>query len=142
VVEDILVTLTKKMTQIHNKRILKSFRKSLRNQSTAAESTLWKILKSRKTGNLKFRRQHSVGNYILDFYCPEVKLAIELDGEIHTNPAVVTYDIERDEFLKKLSIHVLRYENRWVYEYPDEIIKDIMEFKEKKRENEPPPSNP
>jgi very-short-patch-repair endonuclease len=130
------------MPYTHNKSSLKQFRKSLRNHSTAAEATLWKILKNKNVCKLKFRRQHSVGNYILDFYCQELKLGIELDGEIHTNPGVVTYDDEREDLLRKLSIQVLRYENRWVYEYPEVIIKDISEFKEKKKPIPPPPSSP
>ena len=58
-------------------------RKLLRNNSTPAECELWNYLKGRKISDLKFRRQHSIDNYILDFYCPQLKLAIELDGEYH-----------------------------------------------------------
>jgi very-short-patch-repair endonuclease len=119
------------MPSVHNKISLKPFRKYLRNHSAAAEATLWNILKNRNLCNIKFRRQHSVGNFILDFYCPELKLGIELDGEYHADPAAITYDSEREEFLKKFSIQILRYENRWVYEYPDVIIHDIIEIKEK-----------
>jgi very-short-patch-repair endonuclease len=119
------------MTDIHNRGNMKMFRKSLRNHSTSAEATLWKILQNKQIGGLKFRRQHSVGSYVLDFYCPSLKLAIELDGEPHSNPAVMTKDIERDEYLKKFSIIVLRYENRFVYEYPEDIIEDILNFKNK-----------
>jgi very-short-patch-repair endonuclease len=119
------------MPSIHNKISLKPYRKYLRNHSSAAEATLWNILKNRNVCNLKFRRQHSVCNFILDFYCPELKLAIELDGEYHADPGVITYDTEREEVLKKFSIQVLRYENRWVYEYPDVIIQDITDIREK-----------
>ena len=118
-----------KMSDIHNKESLKSLRKSLRNNSTASEATLWKILSNRKIEGLKFRRQHSVGKFVLDFYCPELRLAIELDGELHSNPAVITKDNERDNYLEKFSINILRYENRWVYDYPEEIISDILKFK-------------
>ena len=118
-----------KMPAIHNRKNLKPFRKYLRNNSTAAEATLWKILKNKQIGGLKFRRQHSVGKYVLDFYCPEIRLCIELDGEYHANPAVITKDIERDESLKSYLITVFRYENSWVHEYPEEIIADILEFK-------------
>jgi very-short-patch-repair endonuclease len=127
------------MSSIHNKKSLKPFREYLRNHSTAAEATLWKILKKRNVGGLKFRRQHSVFNFILDFYCPEIKLAIELDGEFHANSAVVTNDIEREKILKEFDIRVLRYENRWVYEYPDEIVNDILEVKDKIMSNHPAP---
>jgi very-short-patch-repair endonuclease len=118
------------MPKINNIKYLKSSRKLLRNNSTAAEATLWKILKNKTVCGLKFRRQHSVGNYILDFYCPELKLAIELDGEIHNDPVVLSKDLEKEEFLLKLSICLLRYENRWVYDYPEVIIEDILKVKE------------
>jgi very-short-patch-repair endonuclease len=67
----------------HNRPELKEVRKKLRNQATPAEAALWKLLSGKKCGGLKFRRQHSVGPYILDFYCPEAKLAIEVDGNAH-----------------------------------------------------------
>lgn len=116
------------MTRLHNHEFLKSIRKHLRNHSTAAEATLWKMLKKGQIGGYKFRRQHSVGKYILDFYCPELKLAIELDGEPHANLVQIQIDKERDEKLANQGIIVFRYENRWVYEYPDVIRKDILEF--------------
>jgi very-short-patch-repair endonuclease len=118
------------MSVIHNRKFLKTFRKSLRNNSTVAEATLWKILKDKKVGGLKFRRQHSVGNFILDFYCPELRLSIELDGESHANQAILTKDDERDNYLDQFSVTVLRYENRWVYEYPEEIIQDILKLRD------------
>ena len=63
--------------QIHNRKNLKQFRKDLRNNLTPAEATLWKAIQRSQLEGRKFRRQHSVGNYILDFYCPKEKLAIE-----------------------------------------------------------------
>lgn len=116
------------MPGLHNRRNIKPVRKHLRNHSTAAESTLWQMLKESQVGGYKFRRQHSVGKYILDFYCPGLKLAIELDGEPHANPVNHQLDMERDEYLNEVGITVLRYENRWVYEYPEVIIEEILEF--------------
>ena len=127
------------MPKIHNNASLKPFRKDLRNHATSAEATLWKLLRNRSVDGLKFRRQHSVGNYILDFYCPEIKTAIELDGETHADPAILTRDIEKEAFLSGFSIQVLRYENRWVFEYPEAIIEDIMKCK---CNYPPPPANP
>ncbi len=120
------------MPDIHNRKFLTSFRKSLRNNSTSAEASLWKILKKRQIGGLKFRRQHSVGRFILDFYCPEIKLSIELDGEPHVKQSVIEKDLEKENYLANLSIRVIRYENRWVYEYPEDIINDILRYKEGK----------
>ncbi len=72
--------------QINNRPELKVFRKALRNNSTAAEATLWKMIKGKKLKGRKFRRQFSVEKFILDFYCPSEKLAIELDGAGHFTP--------------------------------------------------------
>jgi very-short-patch-repair endonuclease len=104
------------MPQIHNKQALKSKRKQLRNSLTPAEASLWKSLQRSQVGGKKFRRQHSVGNYILDFYCPECRLAVELDGQGHFNSMASEYDYRRSEYLKKLNIRVLRFENRLVFE--------------------------
>ncbi|NQU86588.1 MAG: DUF559 domain-containing protein [Mariniphaga sp.] len=113
------------MSNLHNRKYLKPYRKHLRNNSTSAEACLWKILKSKGIGGYKFRRQHSVANYILDFYCPELQLAIELDGEPHADMVSIAIDTERNEFLNKNGITVFRYENRWVFEYPEVIIEDV-----------------
>lgn len=69
--------------KIYNHELLKDRRKELRNNLTIAEASLWKYLKGRRMHGLKFRRQHSIGPFIVDFYCPEEKLIIELDGEVH-----------------------------------------------------------
>ena len=61
----------------------KTLRQSLRNNSTAPEAILWRTLKGKQIDGLKFRRRFGLGPYVLDFYCPEIKLCIELDGEIH-----------------------------------------------------------
>ncbi len=71
------------MGQLHNKPSLKEERKALRNNLTEAEYLLWQYLKGKKLSGRKFRRQHSFENYIMDFYCPAEKPAIELDGQHH-----------------------------------------------------------
>ena len=102
-------------------------RKELRNNSTSAESVLWNMLKNRNVCGLKFRRQHSVGPYILDFYCPQIKLAIELDGEVHKGQE--TYDEQRSYYLSQIAhISVVRFENRVVFETPEVIINYIEEI--------------
>ncbi|MCD8183858.1 MAG: endonuclease domain-containing protein [Bacteroides sp.] len=103
-------------------------RRELRNHSTEAEVTLWKMLKDKQICNLKFRRQHSVGPYILDFYCSQICLAIELDGEIHNRQQ--DYDEQRTLFLNKVKgIEVLRFENRVVFENPELIVGEIEDRK-------------
>ncbi|WEK17837.1 MAG: endonuclease domain-containing protein [Candidatus Pedobacter colombiensis] len=96
---------------IHNQKYLAAFRKGLRSKLTIAEALFWRELKCRKLAGFKFRRQHSVGNYILDFYCASKRLAIELDGEIHNDPSIKENDRIRTEFLKTYGIKVLRFEN-------------------------------
>ena len=117
------------MTQLHNRKYLKPIRKYLRNNSTSAEATLWNMLKNKQVGGYKFRRQHSIGKYIVDFYCPALQLVIELDGEPHADLFNIQRDMKRDEIINQQGITVLRYENRWVFEYPNVIIDDIMEFR-------------
>ncbi len=111
-----------------NRPELNKKRKYLRNNSTPAECELWNYLKGKRICNLKFRRQHSISNYILDFYCPQLKLAIELDGEYHVYNE--EYDILRDKKLNILGITTLRYENLMVFEHPDVIIEDVQQFYE------------
>ena len=107
-----------------NKSVLTDLRKELRNHSTPAEATLWRLLKSSQIAHLKFRRQHSVGPYIIDFYCPKLKLAIELDGEVHNRQQ--DYDEKRTLFLNKVkNIKVLRFENKTVFENAERILEEI-----------------
>ena len=69
---------------------------------------------------------------MVDFYCPELQLAIELDGEPHADLNSIAFDSERDDFLNQYGITVFRYENRCVFEYPEVIVEDILEFGAKK----------
>ena len=108
-----------------NLSALKPRRKELRAALTPAEVRLWVALKGRQLDGRKFRRQHSMGAYILDFYCPQEKLAIELDGAAHDSAAAQIRDERRDAFLAGLGIRVLRYENRNVMENLDGVLADI-----------------
>jgi len=83
-------------------------RRSLRNGATNTEKILWEKLKHSQLG-VKFRRQFSIQGYILDFYCPSMKIAIELDGEIHVNKK--DYDAYRDKYLSGFGITTLRFKN-------------------------------
>lgn len=106
---------------------LKTFRKQLRNNLTPAEATLWTFLKKKQLGGRKFRRQHSIGKYILDFYCPSERLAIELDGEVHNTIHQMEHDAERDLFLNHTGIKVLRFENKWVFLRTEELLLAIQD---------------
>lgn len=88
----------------------------LRQQLTPAEEILWKTLRNRQLGDLKFRRQHPIGRFIVDFYCPSHKLIIEVDGEIHNQQQ--DYDQTRTQKLQNFGYLVLRFTN-------DEVINDL-----------------
>lgn len=111
--------------KINNLPYLKTFRKKLRNNSTAAEAKLWSALKGKQLEGRKFRRQFSVANYILDFYCPAENLAIELDGQGHFEASQVEYDYERDQFLIHCGIKVLRFENKWVWNNLEGLLEEV-----------------
>ena len=114
---------------LHNKKSFQSKRKRLRNHGTPAEAALWNIIKNKQIVGLKFRRQHSVGNFILDFYCPVIKLCIELDGDDHYWQDGIIRDKIKTDFLIKNNIYVMRFENRLVFEDADYVIDSIIKFK-------------
>ena len=105
----------------------KEFRRELRNNATPAEVALWKALQGKQLDGFKFRRQHSIGNYILDFFCPSANLAIELDGGQHFSKEGLEYDAIRDEFLRSVGITVVRYANNLIFENLDGVLEDIRE---------------
>ena len=110
---------------IFNRKSLKPLRSYLRNNSTSAESALWNHLKSKNLEGRKFRRQQSIGNYIVDFYCPSEKLIIELDRDPHGDPKQIQKDISRDKYLEALGFTVLRFENRFVFQEPEIVLNEI-----------------
>ena len=111
----------------HTLKHLKENRRELRKSMTPAEAFLWKHLKARKFQGKRFTRQHSIGNYIVDFYCAEEQLIIELDGEIHNNPAAFEKDEERTLFLENLGYTVIRFENKMVFENLPSVLMEIAE---------------
>ena len=114
----------------HNEKDQKELRQTLRNNATAAEATLWKALKGKQVEGLKFRRQFGVGPYVLDFYCPELKLAIELDGEVHNSYSAEKHDEARTKFLNENGIEVIRFRNEVVFYNIAGIIEEIKKYKE------------
>ena len=92
------------------------FRKKLRHDLTPSEATLWKCLQRSRLDGRKFRRQHSVGPYILDFYCPSERLAVELDGDGHYHALTAIHDRRRDHYLEQKGIKVIRFENQFVFD--------------------------
>jgi very-short-patch-repair endonuclease len=123
--------------RLNNLPHLKSIRKKLRNNLTPAEAKLWTLLKSKQMDGKKFRRQHSVANYVLDFYCPEERIAIELDGKGHFEENQAAYDRKRDLFLASVGINVLRFENKWVWNNPDRLLEIVKSYFQKEPPRQP-----
>ncbi len=110
------------MKTVFTKSTLKERRQGLRKNMTVTESLLWDRLRNKQIG-FKFRRQHSIDIYIVDFYCVEKKLIIELDGKVHLKNK--DYDKERDNYLKSLGINVFRIKNEEVENNIDKVIFEI-----------------
>jgi very-short-patch-repair endonuclease len=102
---------------------LRQWAREMRREMTDAESLLWRLLRNRRVAGVKFRRQHPVGRYILDFYCDEKKLAIELDGGQHAD--AVNYDERRDAWLRAQGVQVLRFWNNQVLEETEAVMEAI-----------------
>jgi very-short-patch-repair endonuclease len=94
---------------------------------TKAEAVLWKKLRDRKIFNTKFRRQHPVYIFIVDFYCHEYKLVIEVDGDIHSDEAARQYDLGRKAVLNRFGLKVLRFTNNQILYSLDSVIETIHE---------------
>ena len=97
--------------------------KRLRKDLTSAEAKLWSVLKSKKLDGIKFRCQHPVGNFILDFYCPAYKLVIEVDGEIHNHQT--DRDRARTSKLEEYGYKVIRFGNEQVLNNLPEVLAEI-----------------
>jgi len=106
---------------------LLEFAKTMRHNATDAENLMWKILRAKRFMNLKFRRQHVIAPYILDFYCHELGLVIELDGSQHGTDDGVEYDAERTQFLETLGLTVVRYWNHDVLGWTDVVLEDLWQ---------------
>ena len=103
----------------------------LRKNMTPAEIELWKQLKSKQILGLRFRRQHPIDIFIVDFYCHNVKLVIELDGGIHSNPENKEYDDNRTAELERHGIKVIRFNNEEVFEDLEKVVSIVKEECEK-----------
>lgn len=111
-----------------NRRNQKENRRWLRRKATPSERELWKLLKELRKEGITFHRQHGIGCYVVDFYCPALRLVIELDGQVHIGNE--EYDRYRDDYIQRTAnVHILRYENKFVFEHPDCILKDIEDIR-------------
>ena len=119
---------------IYNEKILESRRRDLRVKQTEAEKILWQKLRNRQINGFKFFRQCSIGKYIADFYCSELRLVIELDGSHHYEENVFEYDKIREEFMKSLDIQSIRFNNLDVFKSLDEVMERVY-FEVRKSSN-------
>lgn len=106
---------------------LLEFAKAMRTNATDAEHLMWQLLRAKRFMNLKFRRQHVIAPYIVDFYCHELGLVTELDGSQHNTDDGRAYDFERTKFLEALDLKVVRYWNHDVLNRADVVLEDLWQ---------------
>ena len=100
--------------------------RKLRRESTPAEKLLWKVLRGRNIEGYKFRRQHAIAGYVVDFYCDYGNLAIELDGDIHEVEQIKKNDREREEKITNMGITVIRFKNEDVFGDLENVVDKIL----------------
>ena len=110
----------------------------MRQDPAPAEQKLWQCLRDRQLGGFKFRRQHTTAPYIADFFCPELNLIIELDGDSHGNRE--SYDAQRTKHLQRNGSHVIRFINDDVYDHLDSVLEAILTECEKLSTPSPHPN--
>lgn len=113
------------MTRVFNKTADKDKRRELRNHMTPAEERLWLMLRGKQFLDTKWRRQYSVGPYVVDFYCAAAKLAIELDGDSHFGGGAEQRDAKRQAYLESFGIRVIRFVNQDVYQNLPRVLEEI-----------------
>lgn len=125
------------MTKIFNRQEQKKLRRWLRQMPIGCERKLWQKLRNKQLG-YKFFRQYGVGKYIVDFYCPELKLVIEVDGATHSTAEEEKGDKERQEYLESLGLKVKRYLNVEIINNLEEVAGDINGACSKLSKSNPP----
>ena len=113
------------MPRIYNLNSHKVIRKQLRNDPTPAEQLLWRYLKNDQLDGYRFRRQFGMGRYIVDFYCPKLRLAIEIDGGIHNSDSAKESDHLRQEYIESHYIRVLRFRNDEIQNHVLKVVQQI-----------------
>lgn len=118
------LALSEDMPRLYNLNSHKALRRQLRREATTAERRLWCYLKNRKFHGFLFRRQHGIGRYIVDFYCPKLRLVIEIDGEVHQKLEIHLNDEIRQRYIEDCYLRVVRFTN-------DEVNNNIVEVMKK-----------
>ncbi len=116
------------MTLIFNRGSDRLKRRQLRQNKTTPEDIVWFQLRDRRLNGPKFRRQYSVGPYVVDFYCPDRKLAIEIDGDTHFTADAQKYDQERTVYLESIGVTVIRFTNKEVMDNLNGVLERIAEY--------------
>jgi len=115
------------MTLFYNRKEDRKKRRLLRKNMTEAEKILWAHLRNRQIDGYKFRRQYSVCGYVIDFYSPELKLAIEVDGRYHTEEDQIIHDKKRQFIIESIGIEFLRFTNEEIYSQIAKVIDKIYQ---------------
>jgi len=133
------------MTKIFNRNTSKDTRKELRNNLTKGEVILWQHLKGSQLGGFKFRRQQSIQDFVVDFYCPEIKLAIEVDGQTHGFEEVFVRDQWRQNIIEKEGVIFKRYTSNDIFNNLDQTLDDLyqtcIDLQKRNSGNHPPTIN-
>lgn len=115
------------MGKLYNQQASKLVRRGLRKKLTEPEQRLWYHLRARNLNNIKFRRQYSIGRYIVDFFAPDSRVVIEIDGDSHYQEDAIEYDKIRMEYFESCGITVIRFTNKDVMENLEEVLNKISE---------------
>lgn len=111
------------MTKIFNKKSEKEKRRKLRKNPTYTEKVLWLSLRKKQIHSVRFLRQYSINHFVIDFYAPQIKLAIEVDGASHFGNE--DYDAERQKYIEDLGIQVIRFSDDIIMGNTNKVIEEI-----------------
>ncbi|MEK7458919.1 MAG: endonuclease domain-containing protein [Patescibacteria group bacterium] len=130
------------MDKIFNALIMKERRQLLRHQSPFSEKRLWEHIRKSQIDGIKFRRQTSIGNFVVDFYAPSLKLIIEVDGDSHFTDEAREYDEARTTAIESLGLTVLRFTNDEVVQDIENVLERIRRFAVAQATHTKPPLTP
>lgn len=115
------------MDKLFNRKRQKSTRQNLRSRPTCSEKIIWHYLQRSNLGGYKFRRQQGIGPYVVDFYCPEANLALEIDGDSHYQIGADKRDNARQKFIGKMGIRVVRFTDNDVRDSLDDVLAIVLQ---------------
>ena len=116
------------MGKVYNQSRAKGVRRGLRKKLTEPEQVVWYRLRSRNLNGIKFRRQYSVGRYVVDFYAPDARVVIELDGDSHYQDDAIAYDKIRTEYFESCGMKIVRFTNNDVMKNLEGVLNSIAEI--------------